>query len=75
VTEPNLLEKPHDFFLVLGGPTYQFFRKSHLAGDASEMLYSRLIIITLLAWLPLLLLSTIGSSNGQRRSAFLLSRR
>jgi hypothetical protein len=64
VTEANLLEKPHDFSLGLGGPTYQFFRKSHLAGNALEMLYSRLIIITLLAWLPLLLLSTIGSSTG-----------
>jgi len=64
VTEPNLLDKLHDFSLVLGGPTYQFFRKSHLAGDALEMLYRRLIIITLLAWLPLLLLSTISSSTG-----------
>jgi len=64
VTEPNLLDKPNDFSLVLGGPTYQFFRKSHLAGDALEMLYRRLIIITLLAWLPLLLLSTISSSTG-----------
>jgi hypothetical protein len=64
VTEPDLLDKLHDFSLVLGGPTYQFFRKSHLAGDALEMLYRRLIIITLLAWLPLLLLSTISSSTG-----------
>ena len=64
MTEPNLLDKPNDFSLVLGGPTYQFFRKSHLAGDALEMLYRRLIIITLLAWLPLLLLSTISSSTG-----------
>ena len=64
MTEPNLLDKLHDFSLVLGGPTYQFFRKSHLAGDALEMLYRRLIIITLLAWLPLLLLSTISSSTG-----------
>ena len=64
MTEPNLLDKLYDFSLVLGGPTYQFFRKSHLAGDALEMLYRRLIIITLLAWLPLLLLSTISSSTG-----------
>jgi hypothetical protein len=48
----------------LGGPTYQFFRKSHLAGDALEMLYRRLIIISLLAWVPLLLLSTISFSTG-----------
>ena len=64
MTDTNLLEKPHDFSLVLGGPTYQFFRKSHLAGDALEMLYRRLIIITLVAWLPLLLLSIASSSTG-----------
>jgi hypothetical protein len=64
MTEPSLPEKPHDFSLVLGGPTYQFFLKSHLAGDALEMLYRRLIIITLVAWLPLLLLSTLSSSTG-----------
>lgn len=64
MTEPNFLEKPHDFSLVLGGPIYQFFRKSHLAGDALEMLYRRLLIITMLAWLPLLLLAAVGSSAG-----------
>ena len=58
-----MLEKPNDFSLVLGGPTYQFFLKSHLAGDALEMLYRRLIIITLLSWLPLLLLSALNSST------------
>lgn len=64
MTEPNFLEKSHDFSLVLGGPVYQFFRKSHLAGDTSEMLYRRLIVITLVAWLPLLFLATLGSSAG-----------
>jgi hypothetical protein len=65
MTEPNFLEKPHDFSLVLGGPIFQFFRKSHLAGDALEMLYRRLLVITLTAWLPLLLLTTVGSSAGE----------
>jgi hypothetical protein len=65
MTEPNFLEKPHDFPLVLGGPIYQFFRKSHLAGDALEMLHRRLLVITMLAWLPLLLLTTLGSSAGK----------
>ena len=57
-------ETPYDFSLVLGGPTYQLLLKSHLAGDALEMLYRRLIIITLLAWVPLLLLSTLSPSAG-----------
>jgi hypothetical protein len=62
VTESNSLEEPYDFSLVLGGPTYQFFVKSHLGGQALEMLYRRVIILTLLAWLPLLLIATLGSS-------------
>ena len=64
MTGPSLLEKQYDFSLVLGGPTFQFFRKSHLAGDALEMLYRRLTIITTIAWLPLLLLSIASSSTG-----------
>jgi hypothetical protein len=62
MTEPNFLEKPHDFSLVLGGPIYQFFWKLHLAGDLLEMLYRRLLVITMLAWLPLLLLTTFSAS-------------
>ena len=48
-----------DFSLVLGGPLYQFFRRSHLSGDAFEMAGRRIIVISLFAWLPLLLLSAM----------------
>ena len=64
MTEPNLFEEPHDFSLVLGGPIFQLFRRSHLAGDHLELLYRRLISIALVAWLPLLLLATLGSAAG-----------
>jgi hypothetical protein len=64
MTEPNLVEEALDFSLVLGGPIFQLFRRSHLAGDALEPLYRRLLIITLVAWLPLLLLSMLGNSYG-----------
>jgi len=64
MTEPNLLEQPNDFSLVLGGPVYQLFRRAHLAGDHLELLSRRLLIITLVAWLPLLLLVTLGFSAG-----------
>jgi hypothetical protein len=64
MTEPNLLEEPLDFSLVLGGPLFQLFRKSHLAGDSLDLLYRRLFIITLIAWLPLFLLATLASSVG-----------
>ena len=63
MTEPNL-EQASDFSLVLGGPIFQLFRRSHLAGDGLELLHRRLLVITLVAWLPLLLLSMLGSSAG-----------
>jgi len=64
MTEPNFLEETHDFSLVLGGPIFQLFRRSHLAGDDLELLHRRVLIITLVAWLPLLLLATLGSWAG-----------
>src|SRR5271168_46864 len=54
-------EEMDDFSLVLGGPVFQFFRKAHLTGDHLEFLYRRVIIITSIAWVPLLLLSSLGS--------------
>ena len=62
MTQPNILEEPLDFSLVLGGPIFQLFRKSHLTGDGLELLHRRLLIITAVAWLPLLLLTTIHGS-------------
>src|SRR5271157_2957715 len=64
MTEPDVLEQPYDFSLVLGGPIFQLFRRSHLTGDGLELLYRRLLIITLLAWLPLVLLTTFSSAAG-----------
>ena len=60
MAELNFLEESDDFSLVLGGPIYQFFRRARLAGDHLELLIRRLLIITLVAWLPLLLLATLG---------------
>lgn len=54
ITKPSFLDEQQDFSLVLGGPIFQLFRRSHLAGDHLELLYRRLLIITLFAWLPLL---------------------
>ena len=47
-----------DFSLILGGPLYQAFRRAHLSGPALEQLWRRIWIITGVAWLPLLVLST-----------------
>ena len=50
---------PADFSLVLGGPLYQMWRRAHLAGDALELLRRRIIVLTTVAWAPLLVLSVV----------------
>jgi len=49
-----------DFSLVLGGPLYQLLRRAHLTDDALSLQRRRVIVLSLLAWLPLLVLSAAG---------------
>jgi len=72
--QDNLFPERQEFSLVLGGPLFQLLRRSHLAGDALELLRQRILLITLLAWLPLLVLSLIeGEALGGRATVpFLL---
>ena len=44
-----------DFSLVLGGPLYQLLRRAHLSGDTLDLLRRRIVVLSLLAWLPLAL--------------------
>ena len=53
---PAPFRDPYDFSVVLGGPLFQLARRAHLCGDALELLHRRIIVITLFAWLPLLIL-------------------
>ena len=55
----NVLKNPPEFSLVLGGPLFQLLRRTHLSDDALMLVRQRVIVITLLAWLPLLLLSAL----------------
>ena len=66
--------EPQDFSLVLGGPLFQLLRRSHLSGDALELMRQRILVISLFAWLPLLALSALeGQALGGRASVpFLL---
>jgi hypothetical protein len=65
-------EQQHDFSLVLGGPIFQLFQRTHLEGAHLELLRRRVVIITLFVWLPLLLLSVFASPVGSaRRLSFL----
>ena len=52
-----LVKPPPDFSLVLGGPLYQLWRGTGLAGDTLQLLRRRIIVMSLFAWTPLLLLS------------------
>jgi len=70
----GVLRDPADFSLVLGGPLFQLLRRSHMSGDALELVRQRIIIISLLAWLPLLVLSALEGQalGGSAAVPFLL---
>src|SRR5262245_11741643 len=51
---------PPDFSMVLGGPLYQLCRRMHILRDPLELLGRRVVVISMLAWLPLLVLSLTG---------------
>jgi hypothetical protein len=71
-TQPNLETlgeayqsgEPEDFQLVLGGPFFQLLRRTHLEGDALELLHRRVIASVALTWFPLLVLSTLSRVVG-----------
>jgi hypothetical protein len=61
--EPDL-DSRNNFSLVLGGPIFQLFRKSHLSGDALDLLHRRLLFIAGVAWLPMFFLAFLASTPG-----------
>jgi hypothetical protein len=73
MNKSDYFEAP-DFSLVLGGPLFQLLRQAHLIGDALELLRRRVLVISLLAWLPLLVLSTLEGQvlGGSAAVPFLL---
>jgi hypothetical protein len=48
--------------MVLGGPLFQLFRKAYLTGDGLELLVRRIVVLTAIAWLPLLILTLADGS-------------
>lgn len=55
----NIPETTQDFSLVLGGPLFQLLCRTHLSGNVLELWRQRIVVITLIAWLPLLVLSAL----------------
>jgi hypothetical protein len=56
------MKQAENFSLVLGGPLYQLWRRTSLAGDALQLLHRRIVATVLLAWPPLLLLAVAEGS-------------
>jgi hypothetical protein len=52
--------EPVDFSLVLGGPLYQLYLRTRLARPPLDLLRRRMIGISLILWLPLLLLTLLA---------------
>src|SRR6266581_419236 len=48
-----------EFSLVLGGPLYQLLLRTRLARPPLDLLQRRVVAITLVAWLPLLVMSAL----------------
>ena len=72
MNESEYFKKTQDFSLVLGGPLYQLLIRAHLEDSALGHLRQRIVVITLLAWLPLFLLSLLdGKALGGVRIPFL----
>ena len=44
-----------DFSMVLGGPLYQLFLRTRMVREPLDLLWRRIIVISLLGWLPLLI--------------------
>jgi hypothetical protein len=47
------------FSIVLGGPLYQALRRARLTDDALQLVKRRIVVISLIAWLPLFVLSAV----------------
>lgn len=56
------IEKPEDqfdFSVVLGGPLYQLYLRTRLMTPALKLVVRRMVIISLICWIPLLVLSAV----------------
>jgi hypothetical protein len=56
--EQSLTDLGH-FSLVSGGPLYQLWRRTGLAGEGMQGVHRRVLLVVLLTWAPLLLLSLV----------------
>ena len=60
MSNPPDSKLPDDFSLVLGGPLFQLLIRTRLTTNTLNLVKRRVIVISLLTWLPLLLLSVLA---------------
>jgi len=69
----GLLQNDDDFSLMLGGPLYQLYLRARLSTPPLGLVHRRVVIISLVCWLPLLVLSlAAGHALGGVYVPFLL---
>ena len=69
---PSAAPDSEEFSLVLGGPLYQLLLRAHLTRPPLGLLKRRVVVITLIAWGPLLVLSALdGQALGGAEISFL----
>jgi hypothetical protein len=61
-TPDDIPSKAPDFTLVLGGPLYQLYLRTKLARPGLELVPRRIAALTLVCWMPLLVLSLFSGS-------------
>lgn len=59
ISSGDVFQDAQNFSLVLGGPLFQLLRRAHLSDDTLMLVRQRVIVLSLFAWLPLLLLSAL----------------
>jgi len=73
VPPKEVAETAPEFSLVLGGPLYQLYLRTRLAKPPIDLVRRRIIALSLICWLPLLLLTLFaGTALGGVKVPFLL---
>ena len=60
--KPPVFQETPDFSLVLGGPLYQMYLRSHLIRSTGELAERRIVAFIVVTWLPLLFLTLAGGN-------------
>lgn len=63
--------EPHDFSLVVGGPLYDAYLRTHLADPPIGLFHRRLVAYVLVTWVPLCLLTAFDARGADVAVSFI----